>query len=101
MLRAKRKKRLALWEKANKLCFWCNCITVFPQSNSDDVPKPPNLATIDHLRSKFDLNRYELNCSNETRLVLSCQACNELKSRMEQRIHIDLELRIIHPKYLM
>jgi hypothetical protein len=48
-----RKRRETLWHQFNKRCYWCGCETIFPESGCDNSPKADNLATIEHLRSKF------------------------------------------------
>lgn len=90
MPRKIRKRRQSLWIKSNKKCYWCGCDTVFPNPGADNSPKANNLATIEHLRSRFREDRYEPNHTNEQRLVLACLECNNLRSKLETKVEFDL-----------
>jgi hypothetical protein len=92
MPRKLRKRREALWVQFDKKCYWCGCETVFPQSGCDNEPKAENLATVEHLRSRFFKSRYEPNHDNQQRLVLACLYCNSLRAKLEAKIVLDLEI---------
>lgn len=75
------------------MCYWCDCLTVFPEAGCDNLPKVDNLATVEHLRSKFHPNeRYQPNHSNEQRLVLACLACNGLRAKLEAKVILGLKI---------
>lgn len=80
-----RKRREALWIQFDKKCYWCGVETIFPESGNAKGPQVGNMATVEHLRSKFTRERYEPNHSNEQRLVLACLQCNGLRAKMEGR----------------
>src|ERR1035437_7039786 len=90
MPRKLRKRREALWLQSQKKCFWCGCNTVFPESGQDNEPKAHNLATVEHLRSKFRDDRYAPNHNNEQRLVLACLECNSLRAKLEAKVVLSL-----------
>ena len=92
MPRKLRKRRQTLWLQFNKRCYWCDCETVFPESGCDNLPKADNLATVEHLRSKFHKERYEPNHNNEQRLVLACLACNGLRAKLEAKVVLELDV---------
>ena len=91
-----RKRREALWQQFQKKCFWCGCETIFPESGSDNKPKADNLATVEHLRSKFGSDRYEPNHSNEQRLVLACLLCNSLRAKLEAKLVLGFKITWKH-----
>ena len=82
-MRDARFHRLRLFEKADGLCYYCETKTIFPSvDNSTDGS--PNLATIDHIYSKFHPDRMKPNSNNEKRHVLSCFKCNQERARLEE-----------------
>lgn len=88
-----RKRKEKLWaEKAGK-CYWCGEKTVMPESRVEHQRHFPQEATIDHLRTKFDSNRYEkpITTSNplyrDERLVLSCYECNHVRGKLIEAIY--------------
>jgi len=83
-----RKKKQRMWDRQNGLCHWCGQ-GMFPFTNFLDLPEPrskhlpDNYSTIEHLRSKYDPTRWDLNDGYELRLVLACKKCNEDRGRKE------------------
>jgi hypothetical protein len=72
--------RLELYLEANGKCHYCGCHTIFPRGNL--LNNVPNVATIDHLVTRFDADR-SIRCSNKIRRhVLSCYSCNQLRGRL-------------------
>ena len=79
-----RERKLRLFE-SNPHCYYCGKLTTI------DIPKdgeknPDNMATIDHIYSKFDVRRYEpsyKDCSVKT--VLSCRKCNDSRAHLEEQ----------------
>lgn len=80
-----RRQRARLFIESGGLCFYCQIKTVFPRANGI-IDGIPNLATIDHVYSRFDPIRKSPNMSNERRRVLSCFNCNQTRARIEQVI---------------
>ncbi len=80
--------RERLWYK-NPHCVYCGVLTVLPSSPLLHRSKtgvlhkiPPNLATIDHLRSRLDPKR-RIHKKKEKRYVLACATCNNLRAKDE------------------
>lgn len=57
-------------------CAWCGRVTVLVTPRRHEAP-PPNMATVDHLRDRYDPTRGEpLRGRPEVRRVLACLECN-------------------------
>lgn len=84
-MRKPRKCRAKLYEDANGLCYYCGCKTIFPDVNNE-LDGSPNLATIEHLFSRFNPNRLKPNRTNERRRVLSCFKCNQTRAKLEEMV---------------
>jgi hypothetical protein len=80
-----RKRRNKLFQE-DPHCHWCGRELILPEECKQDKQnwQPDNMATIDHLRSRFSINRQEPNHTKETRLVLACYRCNEVRNDQEQ-----------------
>lgn len=74
------KQRRRLWH-ADPRCHWCGRRTILtpPRANMKKLKvQPPNLATVDHLRSRRDPTRQEPTArGDERRRVLACWECNQ------------------------
>lgn len=72
--------RLRLF-RANPFCFWCGCGVVLEV----DQPSRPDLATVDHLYSRWHPDR-ELNYQRQRGVlhVLACRICNGERASAEQ-----------------
>jgi len=77
-----------LW-KVNPCCRYCGILTILPQDiikGRDSFGKlrhyPNNMATIDHLRSRYDPKR-QIHNRNEKRYILSCVQCNNKREKKE------------------
>lgn len=84
-----------MWRR-NPHCFWCGIETVL-----DDGPKlPPNAATVDHIRSRFCLERAERADGRWRKgiLVLACSQCNNDRGSMEQAFLKVVAPHILHEK---
>lgn len=79
------KQRRSLFAK-NPACYWCERITTLYVAKDGEIP-PDNMATIDHLRSRFNPRRKEPNPKGEKRRVLACHKCNQKRGRLEWLIH--------------
>jgi hypothetical protein len=86
---AKRKRRRErLWGSQGGLCHWCgkpmrhwnDC----PEVTTNVRPLPADLATIDHLRDRFDPTRGERTRNGEQRWVLAHQKCNQERGRKRE-----------------
>jgi hypothetical protein len=77
-----KKHRLKLFNDANGLCYYCKIKTEYPKGEENDGLA--NLATIDHMYSRFNPYRLTPNTTNEKRHVLSCLQCNQLRARLEE-----------------
>jgi hypothetical protein len=86
-----RKRKEKLWN-IDCHCFWCGCKTIL-ESNPSLKKPDPRMATIDHLRSKFNPERWERNTSNEVRTVLACFSCNNKRASKENASRPIEELR--------
>lgn len=53
---------------------------------------PANLATLDHLRDRFDPTR-RIPARGDKRRVMACNACNNLRGQIRQRMQPIEELR--------
>lgn len=73
-----------MWE-ANKQCHWCNCSTVWwIEGDQSNGGRPGNAATLDHLLSKFDPQRYAMPCYPSSLFVLACDRCNNRRAALEE-----------------
>jgi hypothetical protein len=91
-----RKRREKLWIEGKGKCYWCGITTVMPTRGKHENPASDNLATIDHLRSRFDhLWRLEPNITNEERTVLSCWACNNTRGILHQKAIQPMTIKIL------
>ena len=84
LMDSKRRKRFLenLIRRQEGKCFWCN-IEITRVVTPKHSPTPDNLATIDHLVTRFSPFRRE-DRSNETSSVMACNKCNILWNRFEQ-----------------
>ena len=69
-----RNARLLRLFTANPHCYYCGALTVL-----DGNLKNPLRATREHLFPKLHPRRLEPNTTNERRIVLACNACNNAK----------------------
>ena len=60
------------------VCFWCR-EPVKDYGNLFKRKNPPDMATIDHLKSRFFRKKDE--CVDK---VLSCRECNQKRARVEE-----------------
>ena len=79
-----RRQRVKWWHE-NPYCFYCGRLTRLP---TRDWPaprefQPDDMATIDHLRSKFHPQRHEPG-GTTIRRVLACLRCNMDRAREEE-----------------
>lgn len=86
--RSNRKLRIKLHEK-DPMCYYCGKYTVL-STHKKHAKEVPNLATLEHLRTRFDANRSEPNYTNERRIVLACKKCNQEKAR-EKELEVGIE----------
>ena len=78
--RSKRELRFKLFNE-NPHCYWCGhlVINIVVQ---DRISPPWNMATLDHLFDRFDIeNRYKEYPNNEDR-VLACFKCNTERQKI-------------------
>lgn len=69
----KRKRRERLF-KMNPHCYHCGCKLVLPMGEPHKT-EPENSATLEHIRTRLNPLRQELNDGVSTRTVLSCWKC--------------------------
>ena len=81
-----RKRREKLWNEEGGKCHWCSRETSLPPKGEAKVIPTPDLATLDHLRTRLDKNRQEPNVNNEQRTLLACWQCNNLRGRLHQLV---------------
>lgn len=77
-----KRRRMALFQQQNGLCYWCGCPMVPPPFKRWGAPR--NGATIDHLRDRTHPGRREP-ARGEQRLVAACRDCNERRGAETQR----------------
>ena len=79
-----RRIKIRLWEK-DPHCYYCGVLTILPPAGIIKSSSDPNLATIDHVYSKFNLMRWVKSEGEDkkNRYVLSCQKCNNERQRRE------------------
>lgn len=72
------RRRNYMFEK-DPHCFYCGIRLVHPRNCTDrHTPQPDNMATIDHLRDRFDPKRGMETGGVAT--VLACRKCNNERS---------------------
>lgn len=82
-----RRERRRLWD-INPHCHYCGVTTVFPPSGKCwAANEPNNMATLDHLYSRWDIRR--LFPASEKKVVLSCLKCNRDKNFREMRMNAE------------
>lgn len=89
-----RQLRTRLWHE-DPHCRYCGVLTILPEhlpkNKSGHVIERPNMATIDHIRSRWDPARWEPNPTCERRRELSCKKCNcEWRNQQDMKDKIDL-----------
>lgn len=79
-----KRMRVAFWKKDPK-CYYCSQITILPTDFPDLLElqakgiTPDNMATIEHLHTRYDKERFEK--GGEDNCVLACYKCNHEKER--------------------
>jgi hypothetical protein len=87
-----RRRRCALFEQQGGLCYWCKGEAVLMDGqNFHGVGQPKNLATLDHLRDRYDPTRREPS-NGEPRYVMACYDCNQ-KRGYERTMQQSIEVR--------
>lgn len=84
--RRKFRRKEILFERQNGRCFWCNCaMLLLPKGGATKrhQSNKANLATIDHLRSRYNSSRQEPSKNKEERTVLACHKCNNERGDAE------------------
>lgn len=93
----RKRKRAKLWREQEGRCKWCNVpMTHWNDYASDPGKRTPEmqklLATIDHLRDRYDPKRWDGNPNDEKRWVLACWECNH-KRGCERTLAVPIEER--------
>lgn len=70
-----KRQRVYLFLHQEGKCHWCRCDMVLMFAAPPNF-RPKNLATLDHLRDRWDETRSEPNPERERRRVLACHECN-------------------------
>lgn len=73
-------QRKRLWKASGGRCHWCSRVTRLLAGVPDRISQPPDLATVDHVRSRFVRAPGEA-----SPLVLACYTCNQRRARDEER----------------
>ena len=76
------KQRKRLWEK-DPHCHWCGRLTRLLDLGCQGSHQPDDMATIDHLNSRFSKDRHAP-CNGEIRRVIACYRCNHDRGAEEQ-----------------
>lgn len=76
----KARKKIKLYLKQKGKCYYCSrnmIMTIgFDYSKVTKQSLPPNIATIEHVYSRFESDRYD-HSRNHGLNVLACYACNQ------------------------
>lgn len=75
----KRRRRKKLWLE-NPHCHWCGILTVLIDNGNGLKKHPDNMATIDHVKSRYDKTRRKNNV-----WVLACRKCNQKRNNEETK----------------
>lgn len=75
------KRRRRNLHRRDPRCHWCGNDTVLMEGHIKYPP--PNMATLDHLDDRFDVNRGSY--AHAERTVLACVACNNARGAIRQR----------------
>lgn len=84
--RQMRKQRAMLFFLQDGKCHWCKCDMILTFAAQPDK-QPGNLATIDHLDSKWSKDRGKH--AGEYRRVLACWHCNQERNDVEMAMQSD------------
>lgn len=76
---AKLQRQLLLMWNDNPHCHWCGRLTTLKGRAEQRLT--PETATLDHLYSRFDARRKEVNRTTEKRRLLACYECNQRRCR--------------------
>lgn len=72
------KRKYKLWAE-NPHCYWCGRLTIIVKLKPFEK-SPPNLATVDHIRSRLNPER---GSDKKVNTVLSCFECNGRRAEKE------------------
>jgi hypothetical protein len=75
-----RKQLLKMWNE-NPHCHWCGKLTTI--DGRKENKQTAETATLDHLYSRLDPRRREVNRTMEKRRLLACYECNQRRCREE------------------
>ena len=93
-----RKRKTKLWKETDGKCYWCG-VKTYLSPRGEKTVATDTLATLDHLRSRFDMeNRLKPNKNNEIRTVLACFKCNTLRGKLESLSRQDIKIKKPKPK---
>jgi len=88
-----RKFKLEAWNK-NPNCHWCQQPTILTNVKLFKGQPDPRMATVDHLISRFNPERYLKKNSNPSPKVLACFECNQRRSYEEAARMSEEELKL-------
>jgi hypothetical protein len=75
--------KLKLWNE-NPHCHWCGKLTVLTNLAKIGNNPDPDMATVDHIVSRYSYYRWVRKSRNEEqRKVLACYDCNQKRSAQE------------------
>lgn len=72
-----------LWHANNGKCHWCGKLTQLLHLPEIKGKAPHDLATVDHLRSRYFLDRFVKPKNGERTKVLACYKCNAKRAEDE------------------
>lgn len=78
----KKKRRTRLFNFQNGLCCLCKKPMTMSRDGFKNGANPNNYATIEHLHSRFDLERKR---GQSSPVMLSCCKCNETRGATEEK----------------
>ena len=80
--------------KRNSKCHWCQEETILTNISELKGTPHPKMATIDHVVSRFNPERWVKRKEGEVRKVLACFECNNRRSTEEQSKKTKEEIRL-------
>lgn len=88
------RRQLSRMHAASSACHWCRratkLLSVEELQRLWRKPLPPDMATIDHLYSRFTSERYGQKPGTSSH-VLACRGCNLQRSREELKNNVDVQ----------
>lgn len=79
------RQKARMFSEQKGLCYYCQKPMLLIKKDWTGQKMPGNLATVEHLRHRFDVRRYEPCDGSEKRRVLACARCNGEQGARKER----------------